>query len=362
MSFSAGFAPDQYHALTTRLTANGYQSVTMRMVAACILVLAVPALLAGFDPPSTPWPGFRLAYTLIAVACLGLAVPWLGYRWPTRRQSATVVVLGTVALAGGCLATIQPASGMVIASAFSFILGYTALFHSSRLLAFTVAVAGVTVAFLVERIATGIAVTTAIALAVPVLLLLVVVTFACRTVARVVGSGETRYDLDPLTGLLTRSAFYECTSSLLGARHREEDRNLVVAVIDIDGFSAISGVHGGRGADQTEVAASQALRETTRREAVVSRVGTGEFLVADILTVSDPAPLIERIRDAIAAIPSRVTTSIGVVSTPLNPLIDRPPHDVLDDVIALASTAMARARAGGGNQARYLLDPDLGSG
>jgi GGDEF domain-containing protein len=356
---SAG--PDQYHAFTTRLTAAGYQALTMRVVAGCIMALALPSILAGLAPSVTPWPGFRIVYTLIAVACLGLAVPWLRYRWPTRRESAVVVVLGTVALATGCLATVDPLAGMVTASAFSFILGYTALFHSARILGFTIVVAAGTVAVTIVRIAVD-EVNTAIAVATPVLLLYVVVTFACRTVARVSIAGEVQYDIDSLTGLLMREAFYERASTLIGARHRDEDRYLVVAVVDIDGFAAITSVQGGRGTNDAQVAVSQALRETARREAALAHVGSGEFLIADVFTISDPAPLIERVRGAIAATPAGITVSIGVVSTPLQPLVNRPPHDVLDELIALGSAAMADARRRGGNQSRYLLDPQLESG
>lgn len=358
MRLSAGAAPDQYHAFTTRLTASGHQAVTMRVVAGCILALGVPSLLAGVVPAATPWPGFRLTYAVIAIAALGLAVPWLRYRWPTRRQSATVMVLGTLALAAGSLATIDPMAGMVVASSFTFVLGFTALFHSSRLLAFVAAVAGITLVVTAARIATA-AVSTAVALTIPVLLLFVVITFGCRTIARVGGSGDAHYDLDPLTGLLTRGAFYERTSELIGARHREDDRYLAVAVVDIDGFAAVASVQGGRGADDAQAAVGQALRETTRREAVVAHVDKSEFLIADIFATSDPAPLIERVRGAVSATPSGITASIGVVSTPLRPLMSRPPHDVLDELIAMASAAMAAARRRGGNQAHYVLDPEL---
>ena len=55
-----------------------------------------------------------------------------------------------------------------------------------------------------------------------------------------------------------------------------------------------------------------------------------------------------------------MTASIGVVSTPLRPLADRPPDDVIDEIVALATTAMYEARRAGGNQARYVLHPSWG--
>ena len=60
-----------------------------------------------------------------------------------------------------------------------------------------------------------------------------------------------------------------------------------------------------------------------------------------------------------AAAPGGITASIGVVTTALRPLADRPPGDVLDEAISLATTAMYEARRAGGNQARYVTDVDL---
>ena len=51
--------------------------------------------------------------------------------------------------------------------------------------------------------------------------------------------------------------------------------------------------------------------------------------------------------------------SIGVVSTPLHPLAEHPPTEVLDEIVALASTAMYEARRAGGNQVRFVTNPGL---
>lgn len=350
---------DQYHAFTARLAASGYQRTSMRVVAGCILALGLPAILAGLAPPAAPWPGFRLVYAALALVTVVLAVPWLRYRWPTRRESTAVVVLGTVALAAGCLATIDPLAGLLVAASFPFILGFTALFHSRRLLVFTAAVTAVTVVWLVVRIAAK-DVATALAVSIPIALLCVVVTFGCRTIATVGAPEEADIEIEPLTGLLNRDSFNSRAATLLGARNRADDRYLVVTVIDIDGLTAIASLHGGRGVKQALVAAAQALRETTRKDAVVGHLSESQFLVADIFTVPDPGPLVERVRGAIAATPTGITASIGVVTTPLMPLVDRPPAEVLDGLIALGVTAMSEARSAGGDQARCVVEPDLG--
>ena len=361
MRLSSGYSPDQYHAFTTRLAAAGHQVATMRVVGGSILALGVPAVLAGVVPNASPWPGFRLVYVVIGLACLGLAAPWFRYRWPTRRESTAVVVLGTLALTGGCLATIDPMAGLLTAVAFGFILGFAALFHSSPLLRFAGISAALTVAVLSVRIAREQGIAAAIAVTTPIVLLCVIITYACRTIATVGGDDRSPADLDPVTGLMTREAFYEQASNLLGARHRDDDRYLVVAAVTVDTLSVIAGVQGSRGTTRALVAAGQALRETVRRGAVIGHLGESDFVVADTFTTADPTPLVERVRGAIASTPSGITASIGVVSAALRPLASRPPQELLDEAIALAGDAMAEARRDGGNQVRYILDKDLRS-
>ena len=64
-------------------------------------------------------------------------------------------------------------------------------------------------------------------------------------------------------------------------------------------------------------------------------------------------------RGAIASTPQRLTASIGVVSTPLLPLVSEPPDEVVDKLIAIAGTAIEQARMTGGDQVRYVLRPVL---
>ncbi|MGI9163182.1 MAG: GGDEF domain-containing protein [Mycobacterium sp.] len=358
MRLRSGPVPDRYNAFTARLAAAGYQPTTMRVVGCCILALGLSALLAGVEPRTTPWPGFRLAYIGIALGCVVLAVPWFRYRWPTRRESIAVVVVGNFALAAGCLATIDPMAGMLTAAAFPFVLGFCALFHSSRLLTMVSVVTSLTVIMLFGRIARH-EIATAVAVTIPIVLLCVVTTYACRTVATVAVPDGNPAEVDPVTGLLTREAFYEQAATLMGARNRGDDRYLVIASITIDTLNAITGMHGARAANRATVAAAQALRETVRRGAVTGHFSETEFLVADTFTTPDPAPLGERLRGAVASTPSGITASIGVVSTALGPLTERPPYDVLDEVIARATEAMAQARRDGGNRVHYVFDTDL---
>ena len=359
MKFLARGVPDQYYTVTSRLTAMGHQRTVMRLVAGCIFLLSLPPLLAAANPAASTIPGGRAVLAFIPLACVALAMPWLRYRWPTRAQSISIVLLGSLLLAAGCVIGVNPMSGLLISTIFPFILGYAALLHSTRVQAFVAAVAAATIGSLAGRIAET-DVPTALAVTIPVVLINVAVLIVSRIIASFTAPSGERTNVEPLTGLLTRSSFDELAAALLGARNRDDDRFLVVTVVSIDSVAAVMSLQGRRGTDRARIAVAQALRDTVRRDALVGHVDEAEFLVADVFTNPDPTPLAERIRGAVAAAPGGLTASIGVVSTPLGPLAARPPHDVLDEVIALAVTAMQRARACGGNRAEYLLDPQLG--
>jgi diguanylate cyclase (GGDEF)-like protein len=165
--------------------------------------------------------------------------------------------------------------------------------------------------------------------------------------------------MEPLTGLLNRHAFYAKATTLLASRSRDDDRYFVVVVINIDSYSALVGMGGSSVGDRTRVDVARALRETIRHNAVLAHVAGAEFLVADSFTAADTSPLVERVRAAVAATPSHVTASIGAVSTPLRPLTHCAPNDVLDELIAIATSAIHAARRNGSNQASYVLTPPL---
>ena len=132
-------------------------------------------------------------------------------------------------------------------------------------------------------------------------------------------------DVEPLTSLLTRDAFAEKVATLMSSRGRGDDRYLMVAVVNLDSFSLLQDMAGVTAANRARVLVGQRLRETVRSVAVLAHVAEAEFLIADVLTRDDPSPFVERVRATIASSPSRLTASIGVVSTPLTPAGGTPP-------------------------------------
>lgn len=354
----SGRPANQYYTLTALLAARGAQTYTSRVIAGSVFTLGLICLSTFGSAAALQWPQSRILLAVVAIVCFVSTFIWLRHRWPTRTESGVLVGIAAVAIPIGTIAPVVPMYGLLGSTAFALIIGYTALFHGPRLLAAILLIAVATLVYLAARMAHQ-DLPLALAGVALMLLLYVFAAFSCRLVVWLSGTEDGADAVEPLTGLLNRDAFYLQTATLLASRNRDDDRYLVVAVVNIDSFAAMIAVAGNRGGNRARIAAGQALRETVRRDAIVGHVGEAEFFVADCFTTPDSSPLIERIRGAIAATPAGMTASIGVVSTPLRPLVEHPPHEILDEIVALGTTAMYEARRAGGNQARYVVSPNL---
>ena len=248
--------------------------------------------------------------------------------------------------------------GLTGAASYAVLTAFVVCFHAPRLLAVTWTMAVFALGVLIVRLAaTDLAL--AICAAGMIILLNVFVAFACRAMILLIQPDTHHGDIEQLTGLLHRDAFYQSVATLLASRSRSADKYLVVVAVNIDSFSLLLGLSGPSGGNRARVTVGQALRETVRHNAIVAHVSDDDFLIADSFTTADASPLVERIRGAIAATPQRLTASIGVVCTPLPPLAAEPPDEVLDKLIAIATQAIEQARMAGGNQVRYVLRPTL---
>jgi GGDEF domain-containing protein len=353
--------PDHYYWFTALLAARGLRTATSRIVAAIIFGLgAIPVILIG----SAVGPQTRLERILaigVAACCLVMALSWLRRQWPTRLHSLLCVVAGTFCIAVAALIVVSPICGVLGATTFAVLGAYVVCFHTTRLLAFTWTVAGITLGVLFFRLAH-----TDIALAVTSVgvaaMVNVFVVIACRAGIQLIRPDIHHGDIEQLTGLLHRDGFYQKAATLLASRSRLDDRYLVVLAVNIDSFSLLLGIAGARGGNQARVAVSEALGETVRHDAVLAHVAEDDFLIADSFLTAEPTALVERVRGAIATTPPHLTASIGVVSTPLGPLTDYPPYDVIDTLVGIANDAMDEARRAGGNQVRYVVRPTLATG
>ncbi|HET7743048.1 MAG TPA: GGDEF domain-containing protein [Mycobacterium sp.] len=349
---------DHYYWLTAYLASHDLQRRTSRAIAGSIFGLGVISVILSFGVLGPHSVGGRVAQIVVAGCCVVMAWVWLRPKWPSRRVSQATAVVGTVCIAVSCVMVSSPLVGILGATAYAALGSLVALLHSMRLLAFIWAVGAGVIVYLAVQLAED-DVSVALATALLVVLVNGFAVFASRLVIRLIANDTIHGDLEPVTGLFTRDGFYEQVATLIGARSRNDDRRLVVVVVNLDNHALLADMHGAARAIRVRVAIARSLRETARRGAVLAHPGDSEFWVADLFTQADPHPLAERIRGGVAGAHTGITASVGVVCTPLAPLVALPTHDVMEELLTVAQTAMFEARRAGGNQTRTAIDPAL---
>ncbi len=350
---------DHYYWITSYLATRGLQRATCRLTAANLLGLGMIPLilmLSDLGPTGALNRWFAIGVT---VCCVVMASLWLRSGWPTRLQSQLCVGAGSICIAVACLIDADPAIGLMGTSTFVVVSAFTALFHDGRLLAYTWIVGAATLIALAVRLGefepaialTGIAL---------VVLINLFVVFVCRNVIRLVNTDVHYGELEPLTGLLTRDAFSDRVATI-AARDRNGDRFLAIVVVSLDSFSLLKAMGGDADGNQARVAIGHRISETLRRDAVLAHVGESEYLVADTFDSTDATMLTERLQHSVRTAPYRLTASIGVAVTPLARLVGHPPHDVVEELITIATTNVYTARRDGGQRTRATANPRLTS-
>jgi two-component system cell cycle response regulator len=160
---------------------------------------------------------------------------------------------------------------------------------------------------------------------------------------------------DPLTGLLTRGAFFELHErEVLKASRTRTPTSIIMA--DLDYFKQVNDRKGHIAGDDVLREAARRLVATIRRSDAAGRYGGEEFIaLAPACSLADALPLAERFRQSISdtpfdtsAGPVHVTASVGVAST-----------DHLDDsahLLKTADDALYRAKARGRNRVEPYPD------
>ncbi|MFS0897106.1 GGDEF domain-containing protein [Mycolicibacterium litorale] len=351
--------PDHYYWLTAFLAARGAQKSICRVVAGSLVGFAAVLLVSLGSPAGPSGVVGRTIAVVIAVALVAMAVGWWREGWPTQRQSAGFVIVGALCVTASCLIQADPFNGMFGAVTFAVLACYIAFFHTPRMMAFNFVLAVLTGAVLAVRVA----VDGDPALGVSTLVFLIAVNVAipatCHALVHLLGIDVLNADIDPLTGLYNREAFDRAAAAYISSRNRDDDRFFVLVVIDLDNFALLTQAKGKQAGERARVAAAQTLRETTRQNAVIAHLPDTEFLIADSFPTTDSSPLVERVRGAIRTTPPRTSASIGVVTTPMHDLAERPPEQILDELLEIARGAVQVARRAGGNQAHHVRCPPL---
>ncbi len=161
---------------------------------------------------------------------------------------------------------------------------------------------------------------------------------------------------DGLTGLYTRTAFFDLAGHLLA---QQPMSSCAVVMVDIDHFKRINDSMGHAAGDTTLAHAARCIANSVRLFDLPGRYGGEEFCIllpgCDIhgaselaeRLVKDAARQSVRLRDGQTV---RYTLSAGYVATNVPPLIDAP-IDLLSVLLERADQALYRAKHGGRNRA-----------
>ncbi|MGB3485532.1 MAG: GGDEF domain-containing protein [Mycobacterium sp.] len=351
--------PDHYYWMTAYLAAQGAQAALCRGIALSVAGMGLVPVLMLASPSGPQGTLNRTLAVLVTVCCLVMAAIWLRPVWPSRAMAGGFVAVSSVCITVSCLVGGDVVANVNSGAAFAILGAYVGLFLTARYALLNIAAAVVTVSITAVELAQERGVVFAVCTAAFVITLNIVVPVACQTLVHMLEVDVLSTDIDNITGLLNKDAFYLQTSELIGARNRGDDRYLVVLVMTLDQFRALAETDGRVAANRARVAVSQTLRDVTRRDAIVAHFGEEEFLVSDTFLTTDVSPLVDRLRGAISTTPPRLSASVGVVSTPLKGLAKTPSNDVLDELVTIATVAMFDARLAGGDQVRYVECPSL---
>ena len=153
--------------------------------------------------------------------------------------------------------------------------------------------------------------------------------------------------IDGLTGLLTRNAFFDRATAL----HDQTDTWFLL--IDIDHFKKFNDDHGHQAGDAVLQAVGQAIREALGPDAICGRMGGEEFAIC--LTGCDGTHAkrrAEHVRAAIQALRVRAPSGRIVRATASIGLSTGDPAVPIEVSLHRADLAMYAAKTGGRNQVR----------
>jgi diguanylate cyclase (GGDEF)-like protein len=161
---------------------------------------------------------------------------------------------------------------------------------------------------------------------------------------------ERLAQLDPLTGLNNRRAFYDKTSPQWShaIRHRHDTS---VMLLDIDRFKQINDSRGHAHGDEVLKATADILRQSVRQGDVLARWGGEEFIMfLPETSLHEATVLAERLRVAIENLRIPFETGQTAITASFGIAQQKVPHLTLDALIASADECLYHAKQAGRNR------------
>lgn len=342
--------PDRYEWITAFLRQRGL----LRSARTALAVVTGSSVLVPLTVlPSQHRPSLVevLAGAIAAGFTIGLTTLLLT-RWPTRRQSQAGVALAALFLGGWSL--VQPTGALAALACTAMVIpgSYIAFFHGPRLHLYNGSLAVVVTSAAVLRLARETNVATAASAFWVNALLNLSVPLGIWMMSCAMETYVQRSEQDSLTGLLNRRAFTDAVRNRL-ANPTSAHTHLAVVMVDLDNFKSINDTHGHSTGDRVLQEVAGLLREHTPADAMVSRAGGEEFLIALTTTSSDVSGLGAQICTALAERSPMITASIGTANAELDLLTGPDVGWLVDELIRIADAAMYAAKRRGGNQAHH---------
>ncbi|MGW0158338.1 diguanylate cyclase domain-containing protein [Mycobacterium sp. NPDC003323] len=340
---------DQFHWFSAYLQDRGldlqWRLATFGFTA---LFAAVPVLMIA-SPYGPAGPAARIIAVVVSVLAIAAASVWL-VGWPTRTGSLIYHAVCSGSIAVGCLTLSTSYGGLMGCTMFAAIGGMLAYFHALVHVLANFVVAATCAAISAAGLLAGTGDAALVVASVLVVLgLNLGVPFGIHALVHSLHTDLRFADRDPLTGLPNRRSFYNAVHEMILAR-RGVATPVNVTMIDIDDFKALNDTHGHAAGDEALVGIGAVLQQHCGPGGVVARLGGEEFVIADTAPAELHAGTAERIRLGIAALPGRITASLGSCETTLDARADVDYPSFLDELLAVADAAMYRSKRAGGNR------------
>jgi diguanylate cyclase (GGDEF)-like protein len=156
---------------------------------------------------------------------------------------------------------------------------------------------------------------------------------------------------DPITGLLNHGAAVTALTDLVEVA-RADGSSIGIALIDIDNFRLLNDVHGSSAGDQALMTVAGALQAEAEHWNILARFGPDEFMAIAPTAVARELPAAaKRVKSRLESnyldLPGSerlpVTVSVGIAYFPFH-------AESVTAFISAATTALAEAKASGGNE------------